>query len=185
MAWIRRWGSIVWKTPVRPGIWRRKDGGFLITAWMRDRAGRRRQVTKTIPNMRTDLAQRELDTLRRERDAVLQSGRASTTLFAEFASSLFRAKVAARDIASAANVEKWRTALSSYLVPRFGRIPIAHLRHGDLAQWRVELAEREGEQRFDCLTSVASTPPGTTEGESELRPAVLHASRRRRMPMHP
>lgn len=143
MPWIERWKQIVWHPPMRPGIWRRKLGGFLLSTQIRDLQKRRRTAQKTCPDITSvEEAQRELDALRLEHRDAMTGRRRSKLPFGLFAASVFQAKVAARDIKSAKGAEKWSTALQKHLIPQFGAIPCADLRHGEFAAWRVKLSER-------------------------------------------
>lgn len=145
MPWITRWKQIVWDKPARPGIWRRKLGGFLLSTQLRDPQGRRRTAQKTCPEITTvEAAQHALDELRLAHRDALSGRKRSRTSFGAFALSTFQAKVSARDIKSAKGVEKWKTALEKHLVPTFGAIPCAELEHADIAEWRVKLSERMG-----------------------------------------
>ena len=140
--WVKRWRYTVWSVPVRPGIFRRQVGGFVLTTWTTTPAGKRRQAAKTIAECTVPEAQSQWDAFRREAEALAHGGRLSTMLFAEFALSLFQRKVKARDIRSAKGVRKWRDALKNHLVPRFGHMPVGAMKHGAIATWRAELAER-------------------------------------------
>lgn len=144
MVWIKRWKDEVQHPPIRPGIWRRRAGGFLVTCQITDETGRRRFTMRTLPReTKVEGAQRELDELRADRrEALSGSRKPSRTLFAKFAASVFRSKVRARDIRSAKGVEKWADALELHLLPAFGAIRCDRFRHADVAAWRNILAER-------------------------------------------
>lgn len=142
MPWINRWDQTLWHPPARPGIWRRRAGGFVISTQIRDPKGRRVTAQKTCPDLRTvDEAQRELDQLRNDRRDDLSGHKRSRMLFAKFAASAFAHKVEAKDIRSAKGVEKWRVALEKHIVPRFGHLPCSYLEHAHVAAWRDELAK--------------------------------------------
>ena len=54
--WVRKWNSWVESTPTLPGVYRRKEGGFLVRGRAVDpKTGSTRQVVRSLP----DLAQPE------------------------------------------------------------------------------------------------------------------------------
>jgi hypothetical protein len=62
--------------------------------------------------------------------------------FSAFAASLFEDKVKAGDIRSASGRVKWAQTLEHHLLPAFGPYLLDQLRHADIAQWRVQMAEK-------------------------------------------
>src|SRR5437870_1297899 len=93
--WIMRWGTIIADTPSKPGVWRRKEGGYLIRARVKDaRTGRLREIRSQLPEAKSTEAayldlQRRIDELR----AGLDDPSTSIPSFAEFATSLFDRKI--------------------------------------------------------------------------------------------
>jgi len=61
--WKTLWGYTVASTETRPGIWRLKDGGYLVHARVVDpRTGKRLSFTKQLP----DASQRDAEMFRLE-----------------------------------------------------------------------------------------------------------------------
>jgi hypothetical protein len=141
--WVKRWGYLVAAKPVRRGIYRLKDGGFLLRGRITDPVtGKRRTVIKSIPDAKLDEAQRVFDQMKSvERDRV--RGLAPVKqLFSDFAVSLLQDKVTAGDIRSAKGFEKWRGVLDRHLIPEFGDLPCEAIGPWHLAKFRTKLAER-------------------------------------------
>ena len=127
--WVVRWKYEMAAEASRPAIWRLRAGGFFVRARVMDpRTGREVDVTRIMRG--TGIALREAlrvqDQLRLEgRERVL--GRTpSKMLWAEYAASLFEAKVADGSIQSAASRRRWADTLARF-VPRFGRYNVDDL----------------------------------------------------------
>ena len=57
--WVKRWGYWVAAKASRPGIYRMKDGGFLLRGRITDPlSGKRRTIIKSLPDAKLDEAQR-------------------------------------------------------------------------------------------------------------------------------
>jgi integrase len=141
--WILRWRSWIAPKPSKPGVWRRKEGGFLVRARVVDaRTGKLREVKFTVEaEDATEAFMRLQDALRRVREGASQP-QAPMPTFSAFAASLFEDKVKAGDIKSAAGRVKWAQCLEHHLLPAFGNLLLDQLRHADVARWRVRMAEK-------------------------------------------
>ncbi len=141
--WVRKWNSWIAPNPSKPGVWRRKEGGFLV----RGRAVEAR--TGKIKEIRYTMAARDAveaftllqNELRKVREGASQP-QAPMTTFSAFAASLFEDKVKAGEIKSASGRVKWAQALEHHLVPAFGPMLLDQIRHADVAKWRVRMAEK-------------------------------------------
>jgi hypothetical protein len=59
--WIRRWNSWIAAKPIRPGVFRRKEGGFLVRGRVTDpRTGRLKEVKLTLTDVEAVEASRRL-----------------------------------------------------------------------------------------------------------------------------
>jgi len=59
--WIRRWNSWIAAKPVKPGVFRRKEGGFLVRGRVTDpRTGRLKEVKLTLDDVEAVEASRRL-----------------------------------------------------------------------------------------------------------------------------
>jgi hypothetical protein len=49
--WVRRWNSWIAAKPVKPGVFRRKEGGFFIRGKTTDpRTGKQAEIRKNLPD---------------------------------------------------------------------------------------------------------------------------------------
>ena len=48
IEWKFRWRYMINPTPVRPGVWRRKDGGFLTRARVKNAQGKQTLIFKVF-----------------------------------------------------------------------------------------------------------------------------------------
>ena len=138
--WIMRWGSIIAETPSKPGVWRRKEGGFVIRARIKHpRTGQMKEIRHHLVDSPSAEAaflelQRRADELRSE----IEDPSISIPSFGEFAASLLERKVAKGEIKSAKSRERWADTLEHHLVPAFGRIFLDELRKQDVEDWLAE-----------------------------------------------
>lgn len=140
--WVRRWNSWIAPRPTKPGVWRRKEGGYLVRGRTVDpRTGKMKEVRL---NVEADDAISAFNLLHAELRKVRDGATAPvpTTSFGEFATSLFEAKVKAGDLRSAAGRVKWAQALEHHLLPAFGQLRVDQIRHADVAQWRLRIGEK-------------------------------------------
>ena len=141
--WVQKWNSWIAQKPSKPGVWRRKEGGFLVRGRAVDsRAGRMKEVRFNVEV--TDAIEaftRLQDELKKVR---MGEASAPTTMptFSAFAASLFEDKVKAGDIRSASGRVKWAQTLEHHLLPAFGSLLLDQIRHADIAKWRVRMAEK-------------------------------------------
>jgi len=87
--------------------------------------------------------------------------------FSAFAASLFEDKVKAGDIKSASGRVKWQQCLEHHLIPAFGPIVLDQLRHADVAQWRVRMAEK---------INAGTYSPHTINGHLNVLRVILKAA---------
>jgi len=134
--WIMRWRYTIASRPAKPGVWRRKEGGFLIRGRAVDcRTGKMREVLKTVDGGDAAGAYKVLQSeLEKVRAGEVQP-RDSRIRFGEYAASLFERKVAKGKIRSAKTREKWESVLRLHLIPVFGDHFMASIRRGDVEGW--------------------------------------------------
>jgi integrase len=134
--WIVRWRYAIAPKPSKPGVWRRKEGGFLVRGRAVDhRTGRMREVLKTIEGVDASGAYRFLQVeLGKVRSGTGERDRPRTR-FAEYAASLFERKVTKGRIRSAKSREKWEHILRLHLIPVFGQYFVDAIRRADVEAW--------------------------------------------------
>jgi site-specific recombinase XerC len=166
--WVRRWNSWIAPRPSKPGVWRRKEGGFLVRARAVDaRTGKLREVKFTVQGTDAMAAFTLLqEELAKVREGASQSAAPMTT-FSAFAASLFTDKVKAGDIKSASGRVKWQQCLEHHLLPAFGPLILDQLRHADVAAWRVRMAEQ---------INAGTYSPHTINGHLNVMRVILKAA---------
>ena len=112
--WVRKWNSWVASRPTLPGVYRRKEGGFLVRGRAVDpKTGAMRQVVRCLPDLAEPEEARlwlktELDSIRHGASRPMNK---QPERFATYAASLLREKIEKRQICSSATEEKWAFAL--------------------------------------------------------------------------
>jgi len=139
--WVMRWRYEVSRRPVRPGVYRRKEGGFIVRGRATDpTSGKAREVMLLVAEGSADDARaRLLAELDRVRSPPTPPA-PSKMLFASFAASLMARKIRDGSIRSVSTREKWGAVLKLHLVPAFGALPVDELRRTHVLAWRDELA---------------------------------------------
>jgi integrase len=138
ISWVKRWGYLVASKPTRPGIYRLKDGGFLVRGRVTDaKTGKLRTVIKALRDATVQEAQAALDDAKAARR---EGSTPRTQLFSEFAASRYEAKLTEGRIKSAKGRQKWDLILRHQLVPVFGNLACDELKVWHLTQWREKLA---------------------------------------------
>lgn len=159
MAWIERWNDLIADEASKPGVWRRKEGGFRIRGRTRDpRTNQRREVNIALPDC-TDAreAYRELQNRLAAiaADAVVTRG--SMPRFDEWSATVFERKVTDGAIASARGRDKWESILRVHLIPAFGPILVDKLGRDAIERWKVDelLAPRSKSKDTDRDREIA------------------------------
>ena len=140
--WVMRWRSWIAPKPSRPGVWRRKEGGFLVRGRVVDaRTGKMREVRMTLLDLGdAGLAYEELQReLRKAKEGRVEEP-AKKTCFRSYAVSLLERKIAAGEIKSAKTRERWGYILKVHLLPAFGSMDIEDLRRADVEDWKAKHA---------------------------------------------
>lgn len=150
--WQKRWKN--WVRPTKlPGVWERKEGGFVVRARALDpTTGRMKEVKKVMPNADDASAYKWL------RDAVeiVRRGGATApkpkTRFSAYAVSLLERKVAQREIRSAKSRVNWGHVLKFLIegihepgevaVRGLGEFFIDQLQAHHLDGWREDVAKK-------------------------------------------
>jgi integrase len=149
--WVRKWNSWVNPRPELPGVYQRKEGGFLVRGRAIDpKTGSMRQVVRNLPELAEPEQARlwlktELDSIRKgaSRPTTRQPERLAT-----YAASLLREKVEKRQICSSTTEEKWMFALRHVFglkddegtldigIRGLGDIFVDKLTRADIEAWR-------------------------------------------------
>jgi integrase len=165
--WVRKWNSWVSPEPELPGVYRRKEGGFLVRGRVVDpKTGWTRQVVRNLP----ELAEPEEARLwlKTELDSIRKGASRPTTKeperFATYAASLLREKVEKRQICSSYNEEKWLGTLRHLFgllddegtidvgIKGIGDIFVDRLTRSDIEAWRDSWEPRINAGKFKPTT---------------------------------
>jgi integrase len=149
--WVRKWNSWVNPRPELPGVYQRREGGFLVRGRAIDpKTGSVRQVVRNL----TDLAEPEAARLwlKTELDSIRKGACRPTTReperLATYAASLLRDKVEKRQICSSKTEEKWLITLRHLFgfaddrgtrevgIKGLGDIFVDKLTRSDIEAWR-------------------------------------------------
>ena len=147
-------GTMISAAPVLPGVWRRKDGGYVVRGRAVDaRTGLKREVWKTLPYVSEEEAKAWLDgACERIRLGVVEQVVTRERL-RDYAARLLERKLSDGDIKSLAGLSKWRDILK-----RLGRFRLFDLfvdvvRPRDLLDWRTEMARQVRAGRYAPSTA--------------------------------
>ncbi len=151
--WVTRWRYEISAKPVLPGVWRKKEGGFVVRGKVTDpRTGKQHQVLKAL-DAATPLDARawlEAEQLR------LREGTQVRTLptFSVYAISLGERKARDGSMKSAASRINFASILERHLLPTFGRLRVDEIRRADVLAWRGEVAKLlvEGKRKYSPNT---------------------------------
>jgi integrase len=172
--WTRRWKC--WVAPTRlPGVWKRKEGGYLVRARALDpTTGRTKEVRKVLPEADEATAYK----WQAEERARIAAGQLRVlpqkTRFAEFTASLFERKVTTREIKSARSRERWKYTLEHLItgtdkVPGFGELFVDQIFVAHVEAWKAGIAK---------LIAAGRYSPTTANGWLAVLRVILKAARR-------
>ena len=131
MAWITRWRYLIWDKPVKPNIWRLKQGGYLARCRVKDpKSDKLRDFKDTHADV--DAAQAWQVQKRREirEGQKTQSGKIR---FYDYAVSLLERKTQTGKIKSAASIEVWANKL--HHLGHFHDLYMGSITRADIKDW--------------------------------------------------
>jgi integrase len=152
--WVKRWDTWIAPRPSRPGVWRTKEGGYLIRGRAKDpRTGKLRQAKKRVNEVDAvgayRLLQAELEQIRSGRTETEQT----RLSFSDYAVSLLERKVAKGKIKSAKTRERWASTLENILFPWFGGYPMEDIRRATVLAWMDHAAMLIKQKRYKPSTA--------------------------------
>ena len=141
--WIYRWKHWIAPTPVKEGVWRRKEGGFLVRGRaLNPRTGQLQEVRCAVHDLDAAGAYSYLQAqLLRIREGANEA-KQSRQRFSDFSVSLLERKIATNELKSVKSQEKWGYILKHHLLPPFGAFYLDELKRSDFELWRVRIAKR-------------------------------------------
>lgn len=139
-SWKCMFGQTISADPVKPGVWKRKDGGFFIRARVKVR-GTLKEIRKILPDGTSAeiyaYLQARFQEARGEKDPTAERPR-----FRDYAPTVFRRKVETGEIRSVATERRWGATLRGYLLPAFGDWYMDEIKRNDVIEWRDAMARR-------------------------------------------
>jgi integrase len=167
--WVKRWGSWIAPAPVKPGVFRRKEGGFLIRGRVTDpRTGKQKEVRLNLSGVDAlDAYNRLQDELAVVRDGLKPKGSAKRIRFTEFAASLFEHKLKTGRVKSAKSRQKWESVIRLHLAPVFGDLFVDAIRRTDIKAWKETMGE---------MIQVGALHPNTANDRLALLGRILTAA---------
>lgn len=139
--WIKRWNITMARRPTMPGVWKRKEEGFVVRARVRDgKTGKQAEILKVlIDTTRPEEAYAWLqEEKRRVRTGQARETR-STPRFFDYAVSLLERKIVTNEIKSAKTKQRWGYMLEHHLKPAFGDFFVDKITRSDVEQWRARV----------------------------------------------
>jgi hypothetical protein len=167
--WMKRWDSWIAATPIRPGVFRRKEGGFLVRGRVTDpRTGKLKEIRITLLDVDARSAYTRLqEELEKVRNGMAPEEPARRTRFTEYAASLFELKLKTGAIKSAKSREKWEYMIRLHLAPAFGDFFVDGIRRTEINEWRKEMGE---------LIEMGKLHPGTANDRLAMLGRILNAA---------
>ncbi len=185
MTWVTRWKYVMAEKPIRPGIWRLKDGGFYVRARVMD-TSRRREVSAVLRNVKAPAeAQKYLDELVAVARAEARGEIRTPQLWSDFAVSWMSERVRRGKIASAATMDRWNEALK-IMIPVFGRLDTVEFKrahidawlNGQIAEWmtkgRTVMRKRRRKNKIVDVPVTTVIKPSTVNGWLRILRAISH-----------
>lgn len=153
--YTKRWKS--WVAPTRvPGVWKRREGGYLVRARVNDPTiGRIKEIKKVLPMADEATAFKWLTDERARVKAGLVSDEHPKQRFCDYAVSLFERKIAKGDIRSKIGEDRWRNTLEHLIggtssaeekefVRGFGEMFVDQIRGSHVEVWKVGIGKLIG-----------------------------------------
>lgn len=143
--WIHRWNSWIAAKPIKPGVFRRREGGFLVRGRVTDpRTGKLKDIKLTLVDVESPVVavKRLHDALAEIRNGVSRHVEVKKIHFSEYAASLFEFKVRTGKIKSAKSREKWESILRVHLLPTFGDYFIDAITKADIKEWLTSMGKQ-------------------------------------------
>lgn len=145
--WVERWRDMVAEQPERPGVWRRRDGGYHVRGRAKDpRTGKIREINRALPEMTkardaSAWLEAEIARVRAGNGGGVEAAPAMPQ-FQTFAADVFERKVALGKIRAASGRAKWDAILTHHLIPAFGPIYLDQFRPQDVKEWQARVAAK-------------------------------------------
>lgn len=190
MKWVKRWGYMMSDKPVRPGVYRLKDGGHFVRGKLTDPATKRpKEITAVLRHAtKPSDAERELEKLVAAERAELTGEILESPPWSDFAVSVLEERIRKKDIESDSTIDRWKEALR-VLIPVFGHRAAAEVRrvhidrwiNGQLATWMTDGKPSKRKRRVKGelveVNYVTKIKPTTANGWLRILKTISNAAR--------
>jgi hypothetical protein len=154
VRWVQRWNTWIAPTPAKPGVWRRKEGGYLVRGRAVDpRTGKIQQVRLNLPDVDATAAYDRLHAELKRIRAGEPQPQAERVRFCDYAVSLLDRKIKSLEIKSAKGRETWGVVLEHHLIPAFGEFYVDQLRYADILRWKDKVAGMINAGKYSPVTA--------------------------------
>lgn len=150
MEWVKRWKTTISAEPILPGVWKRKDGGFVVRGSKKDpRTGLYREVRKVLTGPEYDAPDGDKKALVWLTQALDEEAKPKVAIpsWKRFAASVFEAKLADGTIQSAKGRQKWAGALVHLGEAPWADYLIDQIKHAHIVEWRNSLPKLRWQKR--------------------------------------
>lgn len=147
--WITRWRTEISSKPTRPGIWKRRDGGYLARVQVRcPKTGKMRDLKATCPDVGAALAWQSQ--ARKEVLSAVQTDtqtgasgapqKTARTRFGDYSVCWLEGRIMRGELRSEATKQVYGHVLRCHLIPTFGDLYLNAIAVGDVKTYREGLA---------------------------------------------
>jgi integrase len=141
--WIKRWNDLIWHTPTKPGVWRRKAGGFRIRGRAKNpRTGKLDEINRALAD-ELDPG-RALRTLLEEQAKIKGAAEVAAAPPAislrDYGLALIERKRAAGELTSPASYAAYRDVLKLHL-HELGDLLVGQIHRRDLETWKAHYGQ--------------------------------------------
>lgn len=143
--WVQKARYWIAPKPSKPGVWRVKEGGFLVRARVTDpRTGKKKELLRFLDVADAGAAYRWLqEEIERMRSGPPPEEKTRTLpSWGDYAVSLLERKVTEGQIKSAHTREVWGSTLKRHLIPAFGKFQVDEIRRTDVIAWKTSVGEK-------------------------------------------
>lgn len=167
--WVSRWRYEISAKPVLPGVWRRREGGFLVRGKVTDpRTGKQHQVLKPLDEVTAPTPLDAKAWLEAEQRRIKLGTVARTPpCFSDYATSLMARKIAEGSMKGAHSRVVFASVLEHHLFPTFGRMRVDEIRRADVQEWKDKIAK---------LVQAKTYSPHTANGWYSVLRTVINAA---------
>src|SRR5690606_1257445 len=146
--WTRRWKHWVAKTRL-PGVWRIKEGGFIVRTRLKNPyTGRMREVRRILPEVDPHAALQWLEQERERVQSEFLTGARQRQRFCDYAICVLEAKVAKGDLTTEDSQLRWKHTLEHLIggtfhedgklaVLGFGELFVDEIRASHIEAWKT------------------------------------------------